>query len=202
MDVSSRLRISEVNTVSVKCREICEIEAIPSLSDEQLLEIGNRCGYMPDLGEIEWDEEWFVALFKQCQVRSVILTIDPHQGELHFQVSDYDIRLINQKSLDPWVRPDCGRDDFSYILCYAQSFAGYDFADSSGFDLGKLANERVDDYWKSGKWAGDFVTLRCCLFFEIRRQRHCGLRESNWQAIQSLYKAVCAAYATEVDTHQ
>jgi len=52
--------------MSVKCREICEIEAIPTLSDEQLLEIGNRCGYLPDSGEIEWDEDWFVALFKQC----------------------------------------------------------------------------------------------------------------------------------------
>ena len=103
--------------MGINCREICEIDAIPALSDQQLLEIGNRCGYLPDSGEIEWDEDWFVALFQQCQARSVLLTIDPHQGELNFPVSEGDMHLINQKSLDPWVRPDCERDDFSYILC-------------------------------------------------------------------------------------
>jgi hypothetical protein len=105
------------------------------------------------------------------------------------------MRLINQDSLDPWVRPDPQKDDFSYILSYAQSFAGYDFSERAGIDLGQFANACAEEYRKAGKLPGDFVALRCCLFFEIRRQRHAGLREGDWRYIQSLFKAVCAAYA-------
>jgi len=179
----------------MKCIELCRTEDLHSLSDDQLLVIWDR--YLAE--EVEQDDEWLRAFLHECwSVRSVSLPIDFRKGQLEFAVSEEDRRLINQDSLDPWVRPDCSRDDFSYVLCYGQSFAGYEFAEHAGFDLGEFANKHADEYWKAGDWTGDFVTLRCCLFYELRRQRHCGLYEDGWRAIQSLFRAVCRAYEAEV----
>jgi hypothetical protein len=107
------------------------------------------------------------------------------------------MRQIDQGSLDPWVRPDPTREDFSYILGYAQSFAGYDYAEKVEIDLGKFANEHSNEYFKTGTLPKGFAPLRCCLFFEIRRQPHAGLREDNLRYIQDLYRAVCLAYSAE-----
>ena len=92
------------------------------------------------------------------------------------------------------------RSDFSYILGYSQSFAGYEFAESSGFDLGTMANERLNHFKVTRDWIGTFVELRCCLIFEMRRQRHLGLYEGHWREIQALFGAVCSAYSAEISS--
>jgi len=178
----------------IKYRELCQIESLPSCTDDEILRLWDEI----QSDKFEWNEEWFRALCHETwKTRSLCPDIDFHKGELHFPVSEDDMRLINQNSLDPWVRPRQERNDFSYILSYAQSFAGYDYAERAGFELGEFANTRAEEYYKTGKLPEDFVSLRCCLFFEIRRQRHAGLREHNWRYIQDLFKATCAAYAKQ-----
>jgi hypothetical protein len=180
--------------MTMKAREVWPIEALPGYTDGHILRIWQ--GAQSD--DVELDEEWFRALCHETwKARSLCPTIDLHKGELHFPVSKEDMRLINQDSLDPWVRPDPERTDFSYMLSYAQSFAGYDYAERVGIDLGKFANDHADEYYKAGKLPTDFVSLRCCLFFEIRRQHLGGLGEDNWRYIQDLFKATCAAYAKQ-----
>ena len=177
----------------INCREVCEIANLTACSDGRLLEVWDQCSS----GLIESDDEWLRAFLKECFDRNLSLEIDLRKGQLNFDVHDEDLRLINQKSLDPWVEPNCCREDFSYILGYAQSFAGYEFAEKAGIDLGIFANAHVNEYRSTGKWKGDSVELRCCLFYEIRRQRHIGLYEGNWLETLSLFKAVCAAYKSE-----
>jgi hypothetical protein len=184
--------------MSVRCRDLCAIEALHAQSDDQLLEIWEKYGS----GEVEQDEEWLLAFLKECwSGRKISLPVDTTRGHLEFEISEEDKPLMNYNSLDPWVKPDCSRNDFSYISCYGQSFEGYKFAERAGFELGDFANQRAEDYRKSGQWTGDFVTLRSCLFFELRRQRHCGLYVDGWRAIQSLFKAVCHAYVNEAPSN-
>ncbi|HTX74697.1 MAG TPA: hypothetical protein VMD29_00735 [Terracidiphilus sp.] len=178
----------------MKYRELCSIEDIPSRTDAEILLLWSSI----QSDDAEWDEDWFRALCHETwKARSLSPTIDTHKGEFHFTVLDEDLRTIDQLSLDPWVQPDTERRDFSYILCYAQTFAGYEYAERAGIDLGKMANDCADEYYRTKTLPTDFVSLRCCLFFEIRRQRLAGLREENWRYIQDLFKAVGAAYAAE-----
>ena len=176
-----------------KCREVCAIQDLPACPTERLVEIWKEYAH----GQIESDEEWLLAFMKEYYDRGLTPTIDLTIGRLSFNVSEEDMHLINLKSLNPWVRPDSSREDFSYILGYGQSFGGYEFAESRGIDLAGFANKQLKDYQNTGKWEGDFVSLRCCLFLELRRQHHVGLYESNWREIQALYRAVCAAYESE-----
>ncbi len=178
----------------MKCHDLCAIEELPNRTDDEILDLWSKI----QSGDIETDDEWLDALFRETwKTRSLTPTIDLHKGELSLPVSEDDMRIINQGSLDPWVQPDSDRADFSYILSYAQTFAAYEYAERAGIDLTKFADDRAKGYYEAGTLPVDFVSLRCCLFFEIRRQRHAGLREDNWRYIQDLYTAVCAAYAEE-----
>lgn len=180
--------------MTAKCRELWPIESLASCTDDDILHIWNEL----QSGGLQSDDEWLRTLAHETwRTRSLVPTIDLHQGEIHLPVDEEDMRLINQDSLDPWVRPNPAREDFSYILSYAQSFAGYVYAEKAGIDLGKFANEHSNEYFKTGALPKGFVPLRFCLFFEIRRQRHAGLREDNLRYIQDLYRAVCSAYVAE-----
>lgn len=176
-----------------KCREVCAIQDLPACSTQRLVELWKQYAS----GQIESDDEWILAFMKQYFDRGLTPTIDLTKGRMSFDVSDEDMRLINLKSLDPWVRPDSSREDFSYILGYGQSFGGYEFAESRGMDLAEFGNKHLREYQSTGEWKGDFVGLRCCLFYELRRQHHIGLYENNWREIQSLFRAVRAAYDSE-----
>lgn len=181
--------------MTTKCRELWPIESLATCTDDEVLRIWDEL----QSGHVQFDDDWFRALaYETWQTRSLVPTIDIHRGEVQLPIAEEDMRLIDQGSLDPWVRPDTAREDFSYILGYAQSFSGYDYAEKVGIDLGKFANEHSNEYFKTGALPKGFVPLRCCLFFEIRRQRHAGLREDNLRYIEDLYRAVCSAYAAEV----
>jgi len=181
--------------MTANCRELWPIESLATRTDDDILRIWDEL----QSGRLQSDDEWLRALAHETwRTRSLVPTIDFHQGELHLPIAEEDMRLIDQGSQDPWVRPDPTRVDFSYILGYAQSFAGYDYAEKEGIDLGNFADEHSKEYFKAGDLPKGFVHLRCCLFYEIRRQRHAGLREHNLRYIQDLYRAICSAYAAEV----
>ena len=180
--------------MTIKSRELWPIDKLPTYSDDQILRIWDAVLS----GDADREEEWFSALCHETwQTRSLAPKIDMHKGELKFTVSEEDEPLMNHESIDPWVALDPTRNDFSYILCYAQSFNGYKYAECNGFDLEKFGNDYRVEYYKSGKLPVDFVALRCCLFFEIRVQRSVGLGEERWRYIQDLFKAACVAYAAE-----
>ena len=180
--------------MTIRSREMWPIDKLPTYSDDQILRIWDRVLS----GEADREDEWFAALCHETwQCRSLAPKIDMHKGELKFTVSEEDEPLKNHESVDPWVPPDSTRNDFSYILCYAQSFNGYRHAERDGLDLDKFANDYREEYYKSGKLPADFVSLRCCLFFEIRVQRSEGLSEEHWRYIQDLFKATCVAFAAE-----
>lgn len=57
------------------------------------------------------------------------------------------------------------------IIPFALSFDGY--AAFGGFaSLADVASEAHDEWFRNGSLPADLVTLRSCLFFEQRRQRH------------------------------
>lgn len=170
------------------------IESLASRTDDEILRIWDEV----QSGHFQIDDEWFRALARETwHTRSLVPTIDLHEGEVNPPIFEEDLRLINQDSLNPWVQPDPTREDFSYINGYAQSFAGYDCAEKGGIDLAKFANEHAIEYFKTGQLAKDFIPLRLCLFFEIRRQHLAGLGEDNLRYIQDLYRALCSAFVAE-----
>ena len=143
--------------MSAICRELWPIESLAARTDDEILRIWNEL----QSGDYQSDDEWLRALaLETWRSRSLVPTVDIHQGEIQPAINEEDMRMINQDSLDPWVRPDPTREDFSYILSYAQSFAGYDFAERKGIDLGKFANERSNEYFEKGILPKGFIPLR------------------------------------------
>ena len=103
---------------------------------------------------------------------------------------------------DMWTRPSPALEDWQAISEYALTVDGYTYAQEHDVgDIGDLANSRLGEYRKTGKWHGTFEELRLCLFFEQRRWRHFGEvpDADNLQAIQALYEAICEAWDREAD---
>ena len=92
-----------------------------------------------------------------------------------------------------WLEPDADVTDLFSLWYYALTVNGYRYAPAHlGVDCGDLANQRLDVYRQTGKWAGTFPELRCCLFFEQRRWRHFGEDPEGKEltALQDLYRAL------------
>lgn len=66
-------------------------------------------------------------------------------------------------------------EDWISVWTYAHrgsdgTFRGYEHALAFlECEAGELANERLDEYGRTGVWRGTFEELRVCLFFEARR---------------------------------
>ncbi len=74
-------------------------------------------------------------------------------------------------------------------------FDGYAHAESYlRTDAGVLANERREEYARTGTWRGSFEELRVCLFFEARRYRHFGFDPTgdDLAAMEALARAIRA----------
>ena len=101
-----------------------------------------------------------------------------------------------------WTRPNPETTDIGEILAYGLTVGGYDYArEHFGVECGDLANQRIQQYQKTGKWEGCFEELRCCLFFEQRRHHHFGQGpdDSECEPIRALYKAICTQWDLEVE---
>ena len=112
---------------------------------------------------------------------------------------------------DLWTRPNPDAQTWEEFGAYAFSVDGYEYVQTylatrePGKEvftiLADLANGHLQEYSETGIWHGTFEELRLCLFFEQRRWRHFGEGPvgADWQAIQALYRAICDAWAREVE---
>jgi hypothetical protein len=99
-----------------------------------------------------------------------------------------------------WLKPK-EDDSLESIWQYALTVDGYEYAKKRlNTDCGNLANERRDAYWSNGIWKGTFEELRCCLFFEQRRDRMASieaLRGRDLAAIKMLYWTIVVRWYEE-----
>ncbi len=103
---------------------------------------------------------------------------------------------------DMWVRPNPELQNLEGVLRYAVRVNGYEYAEHYlGEDCGRLANERREEYDKTGRWRGTFEELRCCLFLEQRRRRYAEERQQGEipPDVQALHRAICDRWNLEVE---
>jgi hypothetical protein len=103
---------------------------------------------------------------------------------------------------DMWIRPNPQLQDLGGIFRYAQRVNGYDYAERYlGIDCGSLANERLDEYRRTGSWQGTFEELRCCLFIQQRSWRYYEEvpEGEDLEAIQSLHRTICERWELETE---
>jgi hypothetical protein len=173
-----------------------------NLTDEELQTFFTLCLK----AGLQADGELMVAIAGEAKKRSlrldvtILLEAAESVEDLDFELTDSDSKLFLSSTEDPWVRPDPTRTDTSYLCAYGQSFKGYEFAESSGIDLAELTQSHKETYRATGQWTGDFVTLRCCMFYQWREAHWVGLSLALLAAIRANFKAVCLAYEREVSS--
>lgn len=95
------------------------------------------------------------------------------------------------------------KDSLREIFDYAINFDGYAHTESKlGIKCSELGNTRLQEYHSTGQWRGTFEELRCCLFYEQRRDhmaRITGPTERELAAIKALYWAVVSRWYFETE---
>jgi len=101
-----------------------------------------------------------------------------------------------------WNAPNEYENSIDDIFRYALTINGYQYTeDRWNIDCAGLANSRLDEYFRTGKWRGTFEELRCCLFFEQRRYHHFQEYPTgrDLKAIQELYQTIIKLWNDQRD---
>lgn len=107
-----------------------------------------------------------------------------------WRASEENELIMKQNTM--WLKPPAEIGKLEDVWAYARSIDGYEYAKERwGVECGEIANSRLANFWESGAWEGTFEELRCCLFFEWRRDVWGGGR-SPLVAIMSLYWTMAA----------
>jgi putative DNA methylase len=96
-----------------------------------------------------------------------------------------------RRSCKPPVPPDTR--DIDVIFEEAFNATGGNFSAFGSFnEVADLANARLDEYRRTGRWRGTLRELRACLYFEQRRWRHKGHdpEGEDLEAIRALYDTI------------